>query len=247
MKKYTEQEDQRPDPKPRKRPHVWQAYLQWNELVELRKRHLLRISSIEAGKSNLNSELEYAYLETLNIDKLIANTKKTMTNFGEASAPQVWQWMTSIKGLGEGGLAAQLIAQIDDIEKFSNISKLWRFAGLAVFDGKAEKNQPGEKAHKNGRLRSVCYLISEQFIKQQTPMYSDIYYQEKARLRELHPEKVGKDYTDGHIHNMAMRKTVKIFLQHLWIIWRETEGLPITMPYAIDILKHADYIEPFPP
>lgn len=239
-----QKEDKRPDPKPRVRPHLWQAYLFWNELVEMRKRHLLRISSIQAGKSNLDDTLEQEFLDGLMIDKQIDNAKKAMVNFGKRSAPGVWEWVTSIRGLGEGGLAAQLIAQIDDIGKFSNVSKLWRFAGLAVIDGKAERNQPGEKAHKNGRLRAVCYLISEQFIKQQTPLYVDIYYSEKARLRELHPEPEGKQYTDGHIHNMAMRKTVKIFMQHLWIIWREAEGLPVTMPYAIDILQHADYIEP---
>lgn len=237
-------EDKRPDPKPRVRPHLWQAYLFWNELVEMRKRHLLRISSIQAGKSNLDDTLEQEFLDGLMIDKQIDNAKKAMVNFGKRSAPGVWEWVTSIRGLGEGGLAAQLIAQIDDIGKFSNVSKLWRFAGLAVIDGKAERNQPGEKAHKNGRLRAVCYLISDQFVKQQTPMYVDIYYSEKARLRELHPEPEGKQYTDGHIHNMAMRKTVKIFMQHLWIVWREAEGLPVTMPYAIDILQHADYIEP---
>ena len=237
-------EDKRPDPKPRVRPHLWQAYLFWNELVEMRKRHLLRIYSIQAGKSNLDDTLEQEFLDGLMIDKQIDNAKKAMVNFGKRSSPGVWEWVTSIRGLGEGGLAAQLIAQIDDIGKFSNVSKLWRFAGLAVIDGKAERNQPGEKAHKNGRLRAVCYLISEQFITQQTPMYVDIYYSEKARLRELHPEPEGKQYTDGHIHNMAMRKTVKIFMQHLWIVWREAEGLPVTMPYVIDNLGHADYIEP---
>ena len=240
----TKVEDARPDPKPRMRPHLWQAYLFWNELVEMRKRHNLRISSIERGKSNLDAALEQDFMDIMNLDKLIKLSKNTMVNFGEESAPEVWNWITSIRGLGEGGLAAQLIAQIDDIGKFSNVSKLWRFAGLAVIDGKAERNQPGEKAHKNGRLRAVCYLISEQFIKQQTPLYADIYYQEKSRLRELHPEPEGKQYTDGHLHNMAMRKAVKIFLQHLWVIWREAEGLPITMPYAIDILQHADYVEP---
>ena len=240
-------EDARPDPKPRMRPHLWQAYLFWNELVEMRKRHNLRISSIERGKSNLDSTLEQDFMEQMNMEALIKVSKKTMVNFGEQSAPAVWDWVTSIRGLGEGGLAAQLIAQIDDIGKFSNVSKLWRFAGLAVINGKAERNQPGEKSHKNGRLRAVCYLISEQFIKQQTPLYVDIYYQEKARLHELHPEPEGKQYTDGHLHNMAMRKTVKIFMQHLWLIWRQAEGLPITMPYAIDILQHADYIEPLGP
>jgi len=226
--------DQRPDPKPRKHIQLWQAYLQWDELVEMRKRHLLRISSIEAGKSQMDAMMESNFIEHTSIDKLIDWSKKIMVTAGKSVAP--WDWMTSIRGMGEGGLAAQLLAQIDDIGKFDTVSKLWRFAGLAVIDGKRETNKPGEKSHFNARLKSICWLISDQFVKQNTPLYRDIYDQEKARLRRLHPEKIvtnGKtQYNDGHIDNMARRKTVKIFLQHLWVIWRKLEGLPISEPYV---------------
>lgn len=247
------QEDQRPDPKPRKRANLWQAYLFWDELVQMRKRHNLRISSIEAGKSNLDAMMEQEFISAMGLDKAIDNAKKTMVAFGEASAPEVWQWMTSIRGLGEGGLAAQVIAQVDDITSFTNVSKLWRFAGYAVIDGRREHNTAGKKAHFNKRLKSVCYLIADQFIKQQTPLYVDLYYAEKERLRELYPEPVKSQsgnpwpymFTDNHVHRMAMGKSIKIFLQHLWLVWREAEGLPTNEPYVIAILKHADYVEPF--
>ena len=146
--------DKRLDPKPRKRPHLWQSYLWWDELVQIRKRHLLRISSIEAGKSNLDAQFERDMLEHMAMDALIKEAKATMVNFGEMVGP-IWYWMTAIRGLGEGGLAAQLLAQIDDIGKFATISKLWRFCGLAVIDGKAERNRPGEKSHFNRRLKSM--------------------------------------------------------------------------------------------
>jgi len=35
---------------------------------------------------------------------------------------------------------------------------------------------------------------------------------------------------------------VKIFLQHLWVTWREIEGLPVSDPYSISIMGHAKYI-----
>jgi len=57
--------DARPDPKPRKHPQLWQSYLFWNELVEMRKRHTLRISSIEKGKSNMDAQLEREFMELL--------------------------------------------------------------------------------------------------------------------------------------------------------------------------------------
>lgn len=238
--------DKRPDPKPRRSAHLWQAYLFWNELVEMRKRHNLRISSIESGKSNLDAQLEKDFLSEIQADALIKAANKMMIR--EGSKICVWDWVVSIRGLGEGSLAAQLLAQIDDIACFDTVSKLWRFAGQAVIDGKAERNQPGEKAHKNNRLQAICWNIGEQFVRQQTPAYVDIYYAEKERLRRLHPEKIVVDgktmYNDGHIHNMAKRKTVKIFLQHLWVTWREREGLPVSQPYVQAILGHTHIIVP---
>ena len=237
--------DQRPEPKPRKNMMLWQAFLQWDELVEMRKHHLLRISSIEAGKSNMALGVEKRFLELTRLDELIDDHRKYMVECG-AEVGDVWGWITHIKGLGQGGLAAQLLAQIDDIGKFDTVSKLWRFAGLAVIDGKREINKPGEKSHFNARLKSICWLISDQFVKQNTPLYRDIYDQEKARLRRLYPEKIvtnGKtQYNDGHIDNMARRKTVKIFLQHLWVIWRNLEGLPVSEPYVQAILGHTHII-----
>jgi len=253
--KTTEEVDRRPEPKPRKRPELWQSYLIWDELVEMRKRHTLRISSIDAGKSNMNQDIENRFLEAMQLDERIAQAKAFMIKAGKDNLPDVWDWVSSIKGLGAGGLAAQVLAQIDDITSFTNVSKLWRFSGFAVIDGEREYNVRGKKSTYNRKLKSICFLIVESFIKQQTPLYVDIYYQEKERLRQEHPEPVpcrdARDkspfkmaYTDQHIHAMAMRKTAKIFLQHLWITWRNAEGLPTNAPYAIDRLGHADYIEP---
>ena len=147
--------DKRPDPKPRKNPQLWQSYLWWNELVEMRKRHLLRISSIEAGKSNLDAQFERDMIAALALDAHIESVKKSMINYGQALGP-VWDWVTSIRGLGAGSLAAQVLAQIDDVGKFDTTSKLWRFAGWAVIDGKIDRCQKGEKSPYNRKLKSIC-------------------------------------------------------------------------------------------
>lgn len=202
--------DARPDPKPRKNPHLWRAYQWWFTLVELRKRYTLRISSIERGKSSMDAIFEkemiqqtgLAYLQENGtsvkkmekaaskgtaIDILIEDTKKQMVTCGSMAGP-VWNWVTSIKGFGEGGLAAQLIAQIDDIDECPTVASLWRFAGFAVIDGKAEKNQKGQTSKYNRKLKAICFNIADQFIKQQTPGYVDIYYAEKERQRTMYPE-----------------------------------------------------------
>jgi len=51
--------------------------------------------------------------------------------------------------------------------------------------------------------------------------------------------------SEGHIHNMALRKMIKLFLVCLWVVWREEEGLSVTKPYAIDRLGHNSYIGPW--
>jgi len=189
--------DTRPDPKPRKHPHLWQAYLWWYELMEMRKRHNSRISSIENGKSNLDAGFEREMIAMLQLDILVDPKNKTqramsakqiMVNYGEAVGP-IWDWCLAHKGMGES-LTAQLLAQIDDINNSPSVSSLWRFAGFSIDGGKAEKNHKGVKSPFNHKLKGICFNIADQFIRQQTPYYVDIYYAEKQRQRELYPEPV---------------------------------------------------------
>lgn len=46
--------------------------------------------------------------------------------------------------------------------------------------------------------------------------------------------------TEGHVHARAKRKAVKLFLSHLWLVWREIEGLPTDSPWinATDSAHH---------
>ena len=70
---------------------------------------------------------------------VVEEVKKIMIGHGKAVGP-VWDWLTSIKGLGAGGLAAQLLAMIDYPAPFpgsypehcNTISKLWRYAGWGM-------------------------------------------------------------------------------------------------------------------
>ena len=59
--------------------------------------------------------------------------------------------------------------------------------------------------------------------------YKGVYDGYKHRL-ENHPKHAEK--SKGHRHNMAVRYMIKIFVQDLWLKWREVAGLPITAPYS---------------
>lgn len=51
-------------------------------------------------------------------------------------------------------------------------------------------------------------------------------------------------WSRGHAENRAVRKAVKIFLQHYWVITRQLKGLSTEPTYPQHILKHDGYIEP---
>lgn len=150
------------------------------------------------------------------------------------------EWMHYVKGLGPV-LSAGLIAWIQDISKFDNVSKLWAFSGYHVIEGKAPRRTRGAKINWNPHLKTHCWKVGKQFVKTKC-LYREYYLKFKAAEAEKHP-----DLTKGHIDARARRKVVKLFLSHLWAKWRELEGLPVTKPYSIGMMKHAGYIEPEEP
>ncbi|GAI60360.1 unnamed protein product, partial [marine sediment metagenome] len=115
----------------------------------------------------------------------------------------------------------------------------------------------------NSQLRSMCWRLGSSLLRAKGKFY-DYYLKEKDKYYQKYenqgvrivpatslPKKEGKRYEPqdmiaaGHIHNQALRKTIKLFLACLWLVWREAEGLPLTNPYAIDILKHQSLIDPW--
>lgn len=154
----------------------------------------------------------------------------------EVAQEPIYEYVSAVKGIGPG-LAAKLIAMID-IERPATVSALWRFAGYAVIDGERERLVKGVKAHYNKRLKTTCYLVASSFLKSGSP-YRRIYDEAREHYLANRP-----DWTKGHQHNAAMRKMIKIFLQHLWLVWRELEGLPTSKPYAHGIMGHGSMYTP---
>lgn len=241
----------KPKPKPRKHWDLWQMYLCWDEAMQMRKRHNNRLKAINRGDSKMDASIEESIVEwSTRLEKEHKATLRSNTRM----TGSIYKWLIGIKGIGVHS-AAKLIAHFDDPALFSNPSKFWRFAGYAVIDGKREHRVRGEKAHYNNRLKSECYLVGTEFIRHQTPVYADIFYHERDRIRREHPEpepapegsRHRYDYTDEHVRLMAMGKMIKTFLVHFWVQWRSIEGLPLTDPYVLEHLdNHSHYIEPAP-
>lgn len=119
----------------------------------------------------------------------------------------------------------------------------------------AQRKIKGTLLDYNPTLKSLCWRFGKQFV-MQGDYYRKLYDQFRAEyelredLREEVNGKVGKvtkhgtSKGTGHIHNMAQRKTVKIFLSHLWTVWRELNSLEVTKPWVLSVGGHSDYIAP---
>ena len=188
--------------------------------------------------------------------------------------PIVVQWLGRVRGIGPR-LSGLLVAIIGDVGRFPNVAKLWAYAGLHVKDGRAVKREKGQKANWSAELKMTCWKIANSFVKCGGPyrdLYDT--YKAYLLARELRNGNViwkknmktdtwetahvpkGADttppkkdeqpeWTLGRINNMALRRTVKLFLSHLWAIWRELEGLPVTEPFAKARLGHTSMIDPW--
>lgn len=148
------------------------------------------------------------------------------------------KWLLVIKGIAEK-TAAGLISFIDrkGIDQFMYISHLWSYAGLGAPDQRRKKGVVGNW---NSKFRAFLLgVIGDSFIKQRTEPYRGIYDKKKQEFLDR-----GK--TLGHAHAHGRRVMMKIFLSHLWVIWRQLEGLPTTPDYAHDPdhLNHKNYIYP---
>jgi len=113
-----------------------------------------------------------------------------------------------------------------------------------------QRRTKGYQGNWNARLKVLCWKIGESFVKQKAEKsgYRRMYEKFRETDTGFHPEKEKVDgktkYNDGHMYNRAIRKTSKLFLSHLWMTWREMEGLEVREPYVVKVLGH-DIIKPF--
>lgn len=170
-------------------------------------------------------------------------------------------WFSRVKGVGKENIGK--IVGLVDINRAPTISSLWKFAGYSVESGKAPKRAKGEKLTYNSQLRSMCWRLGTSLMKAGGKFYGYYSSEKQAYIDRYEsagikivpatslPKVKGKRteteniISQGHVHNQALRKMIKLFLACLWLTWREAEGLPMTNPYTIDQLKHGHMIDPW--
>ena len=85
----------------------------------------------------------------------------------------------------------------------------------------------GESSPYDREAKALCYLIGASFARQ-GGAYRLYFGEELARLATERPE-----WPERRRHLGAQRKTVKLFLTHLWLVWRGALGLPLTRPHSV--------------
>jgi len=143
--------------------------------------------------------------------------------------------------------SASLIAAIVTPSRFRTVSSLISYAGLNPdpVTGKARVRKKGQKASWHQELRATGFRWSANILKsRKTGRWAELYYQFKEREVALN-DKREEPLTKMVVDLRTRRRLVKLFLSHLWEVWRRLEGLPVRKPYAIEYLGHSTIIEPF--
>lgn len=149
----------------------------------------------------------------------------------------IWQhYLKGVTGCGEV-LAAGVLAPIGDIRMFATPAKLKAFVGAHVLkDGRFPRKRGGEVANWNPRARQALYLLGDQFVKRADSHWGLKLREYKVNLRKKHPavecstcalpweectspKQHKKRYTDGHIHKMAIWRSITRFVEKLHKEW----------------------------
>ena len=227
-------------------PPLFTMYKQYKEIVKSAAQNKNRAwAKNEATTKDLIKDLE-------------AIKRRLSKNIeAELSKYSIWPWLKGIKGIGVG-TAAGLVANIAKIgiENFDAISSVWHYAGVYPVNGKAARRAKGQAMSYNPTLKTLVLGEVGSSFKIHGGFYRQIYdrYKEYELSRTFPPGELAAKYhgykesdthlSKGHADIRAIRKATKLFLSHMWVIWRQLEGLSTRPPYVHEKLKHETYIKP---
>jgi len=194
-----------------------------------------------------------SYLETISYysDKVDGMDKRIKDYIKDLEMPIITR-LRKIKGIGDLYIAV-LITFLNPYEA-PHISSFWAFVGY--HGDSTQRYVKGQKGGGHKGLRTELFKIASNFLRNKNEHYTRIFYEERERLENCdNPCKdrmkggaikmtTWKETSPNHRRFAATRKMMKIFLAHLWLVWREIEGLPISEPYAQAKLGHNHIMKP---
>jgi hypothetical protein len=168
---------------------------------------------------------------------------------GFAVTVPVVQWARDIKGLGSVKLVARLLGEIGDPyiidadprqdrpQSVRAWPQLQSYSGLIAVNGRAIRHAAGEQSDFKDSVKVRLWNISDQFIRQGTPVYTDLYHATRERFADQPCESCRKDHPplgkpSAHINKLARRAAGTAFLKDLWNAAREWHEEGSITPWA---------------
>nr|WP_276977767.1 transposase [Ferrimicrobium acidiphilum] len=157
-------------------------------------------------------------------------------------------YLEGIHGLGPV-LSGCLIAYLQDPKRFDTVSALHRYCGVSSIGGQPQKKHMGNHVDYNPKLKTLMFKIGTSFLKAKNEKYRKIYdeahakYEARGKWSESNPT---GNKNKLHLMFRSLKSVERIFLQHLWVTWREMEELPVSEPYIFGPGGHdkSHYVKP---
>lgn len=136
-----------------------------------------------------------------------------------------WKWLSQIAGMTPA-LAGRLLGRLD-VTRADSPSAFWAYCGLATV-ARPDGGRMAQPSRGNEETKSLCHAIGSSLLRANSA-YARQYRAERARL-----EQTRSDWAPQRKHLTSLRKMEKLFLAHLWLVWREALDLPVTEPHEND-------------
>lgn len=222
-------------------------YHNLRELERCRVRTTLRLRELAKAQIHIKENIKNELDEIIEKESDIERRLKLLLANELNGIPVVEKWLQKVPGMTIE-IEAGLVSLIEPIKRFPNVAKLWAYAGLHTVPKRLPNGQialdpetkkpimvaprvrPGEKPKWSVHLKTLIVgSLARRWEKVGGP-YKDLALKYKARIRA---KPTNKGLTELHLTRMAWRYAGKIFLSHLWEVWRSLEGLEVPSKHKI--------------
>lgn len=151
-------------------------------------------------------------------------TAGTLLEQGLEAHP-AWEWLRQVAGVTPAS-AGKLLGRLD-VARAATPSAFWAYCGLATV-ARPDGGRMAQPSRDSDDTKSLCHALGTTLLRA-NGAYARQYRAECERLEETRG-----DWPPQRKHLTALRKMEKLFLAHLWVVWREAVALPVTAPHEND-------------
>lgn len=217
------------------------AVLDFRRASQLKLKAIARTLGLTDNTDEWPAYLEAARREADEDKKSLENPITKAINTQAAAIPEcvMLNEILGIKGKASWMTSASVVAYVGDVTRFATVSKLWKFAGWDVSEGKASKRAKGQVLSCNPKLKTALWSWCDSMLKTGNVKWRPVY--DAARDAEIliHEAKCSrcaglKSATDAqkekkrlaiqsHAGARARRKVIKSVLREYFVKVRGVE------------------------